>query len=373
MKSIAFTIFLFLGYAILLNAQSHGNNQVMFGIYSNPVSKKKANKLGYEEPTGVLVTRTINNTVAEAAGFQPFDYIYQMGEQKFESHESMSSMMRNFQVGDTIMIKYVRKGTAMSTEVVLGRKSDAVDTKVPRTEDPFLGIENNHEKVPANIQGVSVDIVQPSTAAFIGLQDNDVITYINGYPTLDWHDLGAAIDATKVGDTIDVTFVRNKEVLNAKGPIQSIAATKDQKEQLDWTYHFSYKNEEESTEQSDDAYTEDMEIDMENVKEVEADLMKEETGVDMPVVQNLQIEQLAIFPNPTAARFNLVFDLPGEDKIAVRIFNAQGQIIFQDDRNLFTGEYREEINLGDRPAGTYFVMIQQGRNSVSKKLIVARP
>ncbi|MEO1260297.1 MAG: PDZ domain-containing protein [Bacteroidota bacterium] len=373
------SLFLFFSFVFAFS-QNH-DDFAFLGVHSNSISEKKAKKLNFPEENGAYITNVIDNTAAEKAGFQPFDYIYQVDENKFGSHQSMRSMMTRFNPGGQVKIYFMRDGQAMEKDVVLGKKSDAKDRHRSRSEDPFLGVENNHSSVPQNVNGVRVNIVENSTAEEMGLEDNDIITKINGYPMIDWHDVGTAIDALEVGDPIAVTYVRDNKITTVTNPVKSLAATKDGGiNHGSWSYSYSYsyehwnKHEKEEEEEIPEeiVFTEDMEIEMEDMPLEDAEQMKEELGIDMPVIQNLRIEELAIFPNPTVSMFNLQFELPETGKTAIRVFNSSGQIIYTEDLNNFSGYYNGKIDLGGQPAGTYFVMIQQSEFSVSKKLIVTR-
>ena len=72
-----------------------------------------------------------------------------------------------------------------------------------------------------------------STAQSIGLEDGDLITHINGFPILDWTDMGTAIDMMEVGNQMKITYERKGETSTSNGMIKSLAETK---------YSSSYKN-----------------------------------------------------------------------------------------------------------------------------------
>lgn len=376
MKSFVFTIVLLcLSLSFALAQQD-----AFLGIHSNSVSTKKAKKLNFEQPYGAYVTNVIGNTAAEKAGFQVFDYIYQVDDYVLDDHYDLHDILDNYQAGDRATVYYLRQGEKLSEEVVFGKKSEAKYRERERDEDPFLGIQQNHNK-PSDVKGVSVDIVDNSTAKAMGLKDDDIITRINGYSMIDWHDVGAAIDDLEVGDPISVTYRRGNKTTTVTNPIQSLAATKGESNHGSSNYSYSYdsgrsnyetKQADEPAESIAKADMEDMEVEMEDMPEEDAERMKEELGVDMPIVQNLRIEQLNIFPNPSSGRFNLTFDLPNEGETNIRIFSGSGRLVYDYALGNFSGAFQDQLNLGDQPAGTYFVMIQQGTFSVSKKVIVSR-
>ena len=384
MKSFIFTLSLFIFSLSLAVGQNHSNTAYL-GIQSNTVSNKKAQKLGFEKPYGAYITKVIENTSADRAGLQPFDYIYQIGDYEFGAHTHLKNVLDNFQAGNATTLYYVRNGENLSQAVVLGNKSDSNNSKRDRDEDPFLGVEDNHDNLPSNVNGVRVNVVENSTAERMGLEDGDIITKIDRYPILDWHDLGAAIDAREVGDKITVSYLRGNKMTVFSSPIISLAETKGETHYKSPTYSYSYSyntwSHHHSTPQKEDVEIQEdqeiepmiaMEIEMEDMPQEDAEMMKEELDIDMPVVQNLQIEQLNIFPNPTEGMFNLKFELLEEGATAIRIMDVSGRLIFTSDLGNFSGKYSGSFDLGNQPAGTYFVMIQQGRLSISKKVVVSR-
>lgn len=86
---------------------------------------------------------------------------------------------------------------------------------------PFLGVSPTEDDFETELDGVSVDVVEKSTAAEMGLKIGDVITSINGYPILDWDDVTTAIQNTKPGQAIEVNFKRDERELSAKGTIKA--------------------------------------------------------------------------------------------------------------------------------------------------------
>ena len=77
-----------------------------------------------------------------------------------------------------------------------------------------------------------------------------------------------------------------------------------------------------------------------------------------------------IMPNPNNGMFNLVFTLPNEQKINVRIYNALGQEISNNSLENVTSNVIS-INISDKPEGIYFISITNGTQKTVKKVIVS--
>ena len=174
-----------------------------------------------------------------------------------------------------------------------------------------------------------------------------------------------------VGDQIKVTYLRDGNIQGASNPILSKTATQhpDQKPEVS---ALAIEESEEDLEKEIAKLEEDMKIKIRKMPKKEAKAMKEKTGIDMPVVQNLSIKKLKIFPNPSQGIFNLNFRLPNNDLTTIKIFDQNGKMIFMNNLGIFTGDYNETIDLSNNPAGTYYLMIQQGDFSISKKVVIVR-
>lgn len=346
----------------------HQNNRAYIGIHTNSISEEKAEKLAFENSDGSYITNVIKNSAADKNGLQPFDYIYKIGDKEFLGHQHLTSVMRDYQAGDEAVVYFIRNGEKMSKKMTFGKRSDGDTNKRTREEDPFLGIEQNHTRIPEDVVGVPVNIEDNSTAEKIGMEDDDIILAINNFKMVDWHDVGTAIDMMEVGEEIKVKYLRDNKVTIAMGPIQSLAVTKN-------GYNHGHNNSnDDETEQPvvEEIEMEVMEVMMEDLPEEEAEQMKEEVGVEMPVVQNLSIERLNVFPNPSQGEFNLKFFLPNNAPTNIRIFNSSGQLIYSNDLGNFEGDFMERFDLTDNPAGTYYLMIQQNDLSITKKVIIVR-
>jgi hypothetical protein len=86
-------------------------------------------------------------------------------------------------------------------------------------------------------------------------------------------------------------------------------------------------------------------------------------------VEALEVTRLEAFPSPNEGRFTLRFELQDKSPAQLRIFNLEGQQIFEQE---FSGQkkYEKQIDLGDVPAGVYLLRLIQGESSFTRKLVV---
>lgn len=82
-------------------------------------------------------------------------------------------------------------------------------------------------------------------------------------------------------------------------------------------------------------------------------------------------QNVTVIPNPNSGIFSLVFTLPKEENIAVKIYNSMGQLL-SDSYMENIGNNVININLSDKAEGVYFVAITNGTTKIVKKVIVSR-
>lgn len=197
-------------------------DKVFLGVESTNISREKAKVLGFENPYGSYVSKVVSNSAAAAAGLLPFDYIYGVNDQRTSDNQDLSDILEDYEAGDEVTLHYIRKGEKHSVNVRLGSYEDQ-DWEMQRSEGGrgFLGVSPAEDEHDEDFDGVSIEVVENSTAQELGLKAGDVIVGINGYPILDWDDVATAISNTKPGDTIEVVFERDAKEMSAKGTVKS--------------------------------------------------------------------------------------------------------------------------------------------------------
>lgn len=371
MKKLAISTFMVCFIASLSFAQHH-STKAYFGVSSNSVSQKKASKLNFNKPYGAYLTNIIPNTSAAKNSFQPFDYVYKIDEFEFSAHRDLGDILKNYAPNDIATIYFLRKGKQLTKEIKLGSPVNGNNNHKSRKEDPFLGVSQNHSKVPNTVVGVPVNVIENSTATKMGLKDDDIIMEINDYPIYDWHDMRTAIDMLNICDPIKVKYLRGENTGVQNSSIQSVAATYD--DYQDKCEKDKKVSPPETIAQTDFTPTPpNLSIKMINMPVEDAEEMEQKLDVKMPVANNLSIEELNIFPNPSQGIFNLKFNLPNNEITQIRIFDGNGKMIYSRNLGVFTGDFNDRIDLTNNPAGTYYLMVQQGDLSISKKVIIARP
>lgn len=86
-------------------------------------------------------------------------------------------------------------------------------------------------------------------------------------------------------------------------------------------------------------------------------------------IQNVDKNSFYIVPNPNNGEFILTGYIENEDKMDVVISNALGQIVYTKRNNVINGKFKQNISLINIPKGTYFLLVNGNKISMSTSFI----
>ena len=112
-----------------------------------------------------------------------------------------------------------------------------------------------------------------------------------------------------------------------------------------------------------------IQVSMEDMDEEEAEAMANR-GVDMPLINNLSIENIQLFPNPNRGMFRLEFELPQQGETSIRVFNSEARLIYSFDLGQYQGTFSDDIDISQNGPGAYFLEVRQGNTSMVKKVLL---
>lgn len=374
------------------NGSRFSHNSAFIGINSHRPSAEKARFLNFENRYGSYIENVIDNTAAKNAGLQAFDYVYGIDEYRTGESQSLGGILHKFEPGDNAEVLFVRNGKKQRKAVTFIAKNEARFTNIDECDEAFLGVrhmtDNNYLK-----GSVVVNPIENSTAKLMGIEKGDSVTEINGYPIFDWTDVATGVDAMKPGETIKVNVSRNGEGRLLSGVVKSKRETNssshcndyendnddDDDEEFNFNFNFETDNDNNddvrvssSPTPEERADISDMEVVVEDLTGVDADNMRAKYGVEMPVVSDLQVTQVNVFPNPSMGMFVLKFNLPQNGDTAIRIFNSLGREIYSYELSGFSGEFEDNIDISQNGAGSYFLAVTQNGKTMTKKIILQK-
>ena len=369
-----------MGSGFSWSGRENQTSGAFLGVNLGTMSKEKAKKLGFSNAYGAYVSSVIPKSAAAKGGIQAFDYIYGVDQYRVGEGQSLSFILRKFSAGQKAEVYLIRKGQEKNLNIVLGDRDDDDDDNDWEDEcsKPFLGVRQSHDAY--NEKGMLVDIVEGSTAKDMGLKDGDIITSINGYPIIDWSDITAALGTLKVGSSASVEYLREGKKASASKAIKSVCESRkssstnynrseggnDGSWSFSWGKSGSSGNAAQSSVRVNPA---NVKAKMEDMDKADADKLKAQ-GINMPAINNLKVEKINLYPNPTKGLFRLQFDLPEKGITEIKAVNAAGRTIYEYELGNFSGEFSDDVDISQNGVGTYFLQIRQGDKYVSKKVIL---
>ncbi len=91
-------------------------------------------------------------------------------------------------------------------------------------------------------------------------------------------------------------------------------------------------------------------------------------GIKLPE-SHLELKELFFFPNPNEGQFTLSFSTEKKGDLDVKVIDINGKVVHQETFNNFTGKYNKEIDITENSKGTYFLIIQHGKDVAAHKII----
>jgi len=84
-------------------------------------------------------------------------------------------------------------------------------------------------------------------------------------------------------------------------------------------------------------------------------------------VEDLEIGDFMIYPNPSKGLFNLVFK-EGTTKLTFNVFDVTGKVVYSKVTSQFSNKY--QLNLNQLSSGIYFLEVENDTKKITKKLII---
>jgi Do/DeqQ family serine protease len=162
------------------------------GVVIQPVDNNSADAAGLNEISGVMIESVNDGSAAESAGLKSGDVIVNMDGKKIESSPDFMGNMGQHRPGDVISVQYYRDGKIKEARIKLSESRNGVERDVASSKSPEqilknIGMNvrdmNYDEEARLPMDGVIVNqIVKDGQIAQVNMEENFIITRINGLP-----------------------------------------------------------------------------------------------------------------------------------------------------------------------------------------------
>ena len=89
-------------------------------------------------------------------------------------------------------------------------------------------------------------------------------------------------------------------------------------------------------------------------------------------IQDLDLNALQIYPNPSKGMFNVAFDLASSKDINIKVISILGKELYRFEANNINGQFNHLVDLQDAIAGVYFVVISEGNKQSAHKIVIKK-
>jgi hypothetical protein len=401
------------------------DDRPLLGVYvGSTVEKKVTNDDGEEtieisEGDGTArISGVVPESGAEKAGLQEGDVITGIDDHAISNYETLVEALGNYKVGDVVTVKFERAGVAQSVEATLGERQKEMHMFGPmdremmgmpglehgafaRICDPDRGFLGVHiRNLEEGEDGVLVtSVIENTTASEMGLQEGDIIYEVNDKVVTNTEELREAIGSSKAGEEMKIEYLRDgiKEkgsaTLKKCDPSQCIPGDIHGQimrslEGIDWEEFRDKFNEEEFQEHMRELeqHLGDIDFDVDlpgsadhrviaimiRVDAISAEdkelLQKNNPGLDLN--SELDVDDLRFSPNPSNGQFSLDFVLSEAAPVHIRIFDPSGREVYSQRVDDFKGSYSNTIDISGNSDGTYFLVVEQGGKTFSRKVVI---
>ncbi|MBK7869370.1 MAG: PDZ domain-containing protein [Saprospiraceae bacterium] len=293
---------------------------------------------------GITVSSVTSGKGAQAAGLRSGDVITIVDGKVVGETSSIAGALATHKVGDNVQVVYIRDGVQINTNIVLSASNEFVSYSVQRDPcDVFIGVYTSDRGI--DNKGVRVTgVIDDTPAKKSQVQPGDVILALDDMPTNSHQELRFERDKHKPGEDFTLSIIRDGSYMEIDATFKSCPTT---------------------TEEPTTPVEEVVEIAVED-----APVAKEEEALpQLQLNSELKVEAFNLYPNPTVGLFNVQFQAAAVPT-TVRIMDASGKEVYTESLNNFDGNYNKQLNLSGKTPGTYILTVQQGKELISKKIVL---
>jgi hypothetical protein len=295
---------------------------------------------------GFRVNRVVEGSGAEAGGLQRGDVVLSISDAPTNGSHGLTGVLARHQPNDQVRLDILRDGQPMSLNVTLtGRAYTRYTLNDERDPcDVFIGVYTTDFSAQQG-EGVRVtSIIGNTPAEMYGVQAGDIILSLDGVDVTTGNQLRSERDKHEPGEAFTLLVNRSGDYIDINAQFKTCAEPIED-------------------ELAEEPVTPAEQPALAPVEE------KPEPLVQPREVPALELEQWQAFPNPSLGDITIEFKAEAVPT-NIRVLDASGKVIYQEQLNNFDGLYKKELNLRKATPGTLLLSIQQGEKVVTKQLVL---
>lgn len=105
--------------ALMAKSDKGEENQprIYLGVNTRPIKSPTSSVLGLHKGVGLALTYVANGSSASLAGLKPLDIIYRIDNQVLVNEEQLITLLKTYQINDSVILSYFRGGEAQRVKV----------------------------------------------------------------------------------------------------------------------------------------------------------------------------------------------------------------------------------------------------------------
>ena len=337
-----------------------------------------------EDNTKGVKISVVKKSAADKAGLKDGDIILQLNDTPINDFEDIEDFMEYIHPDDKIKVNYQRDGKINTIEVSAGKEHSwdwgQVDWKENdiniRTKEACLGIYNG--SVPAgDRKGANiVNFTTNSSAKKAGLEVGDVILSVSGKRVQNSDELWEALSSFKPNEKIDVEYARAGNDLIVE---VTLGACNDASSMVKISNADADGN---SSERQFFSWNMDK-TDAETLRNRQTITIHKGDQGDTPVIEatsgnesnpvrterSLKPDYFNTSPDPSNGQLKVEFTAAAVPTV-VTIYDLSGHQMFQEELNIFAGQYVQQFDLAEFSKTGIILRIKQGDKFFSEQILI---
>lgn len=360
------------------------------------------------QPTGgLLVGNVVEGSSAQEMGLEEDDIIESFNGQEITTWESLVDQIEGTTPGDEVVMEINRGGQSMTLEGAIGSREVTSGSSFKIFHDLHgmdeegnvfynYDFEIDKEQLEEGMNQLRLELEQLENLEELeGLQELQMLERLESLEDLE-HMFERNIEViTEEGEDGEVTVIisdgdnaEEREVTVTpmeNGQMQVIILDDNGNEEEviviapnamedgEREIHVDRIIMEERNRAREGMVTEEVliTIDIEAISDEEAATINENADIQLRTSNDLSMESISFFPNPTQGQLNLNFEVTpiADARLDIILYDQIGNIVYRESQTGFDGRYNGGIDISGEADGAYYLQILYGDQSFSRKVV----
>jgi hypothetical protein len=273
---------------------------------------------------GAKVSMVVKGGTAEKMGLQAGDVIQSFDGKKVSDYESLKTLVQESSSGEKVALTYMRDGKTQKSKAELGQQESA-----HHLVSPFSG-QCGEMKLDSELFGEDMERMI-----------EEMMNQLNDNRGLEELKNSGGLFEMKDGELEEMMKEMEKQFEQMGIDIDTDGGPQSSRVIIFIT-----------------------DIDSEELDKANA-----QAEPKISAANDLQLDDLRFYPNPSDGRFDLQFSSKETGDLSVVVYDSSGNKVYFEMLGDFSGQYQNEIDISNKASGNYFMQVIQNGKTYSKKIV----